>query len=190
VHGFRGYAAGESVPTLVQLLDGAKPANSGAVRVEVKPGQKWTYSGGGFSIGQLVMTTAAAKPFDRLMTDIVLGPLDMKHSTFAQPLPAALHGMAATGHDSAGKPIKGKWHTYPEQAAAGLWTTPSDLARFAIELQQASAGKSDKVISQAMATQMLTRLKGSYGLGIEVDDVGGEPSFSHGGSNSKPACMR
>jgi CubicO group peptidase (beta-lactamase class C family) len=183
VHGFRGYAAGEPVPTLLKVLDGVTPANSVPVRVTTKPGEQWSYSGGGISIAQLVMTSVSGKPFAPLMTDLVLGPLGMEHSTFAQPLPRALHGAAASGHDADGKPVKGRWHTYPEQAAAGLWTTPSDLARFAIELQQASAGKSNKVISQAMATRMLTRLKGSYGLGIEVDEVEGVPSFSHGGSN-------
>lgn len=183
VHGFRGYAEGEAVPTLLQLLDGAKPANSGPVRVDTLPGTQWRYSGGGFSVAQLLMTSVSGKDFAPLMTDIVLGPLGMKHSTFAQPLPTAQQGEAATGHDGSGKPIKGKWHTHPEQAAAGLWTTPSDLARFAIELQQASAGKSKKLISQGMATQMLTRLKGNFGLGIEVGEVAGVPSFTHGGSN-------
>jgi CubicO group peptidase (beta-lactamase class C family) len=183
VHGFRGYAAGEPVPTLLEVLDGAKPANSEAVRVAARPGAQWAYSGGGFSIAQLVMTGVSGNSFTRLMADVVLKPLGMKHSTYAQPLPPALHGAAASGHDESGKPIKGKWHTYPEQAAAGLWTTPSDLARFAIELQQASAGKSHKVISQAMAAQMLTRLKGSYGLGIALGEMAGVPSFSHGGSN-------
>lgn len=183
VHGFRGYAADEPVPTLIELLDGAKPANSEPVMVKTKPGEQWAYSGGGISIAQLVMTTAGGKPFATLMSDIVLKPLGMKHSTFAQPLPAALHGKAAIAHDGDGKPVKGKWHTYPEQAAAGLWTTPSDLARFAIELQRASAGKSNKVISQAMAKRMLTRLKGTYGLGIGVDANEGVASFNHGGSN-------
>lgn len=184
VHGFRGYAAGEDVPSLLQLLDGAKPANSAPVRVERKPGDGWKYSGGGTSIAQLVMSNAAGKPFAPLMKDTVLDVLGMKHSTFEQPLPPALHASAATAHDSKGEPIKGKWHTYPEQAAAGLWTTPSDLARFAIELQNASAGISNKVISKAMATQMLTRLKGTYGLGIGVDNAQGLPTFSHGGSNA------
>lgn len=184
VHGFRGYAAGEAVPTLLQLLDGSKPANSAPVRVTAKPGEAWMYSGGGLSIAQLVMTTASGKAFAPLMQETVLAPLSMQHSTFEQPLPPSLHAAAATGHDDQGKPIAGKWHTYPEQAAAGLWTTPSDLARFAIELQLASAGKSKKVISQTMATHMLTRLKGQFGLGIEVDKAGDLPTFSHGGANA------
>ena len=184
VHGFRGYAAGESVPTLLQLLDGDKPANSAPVRVATIPGAAWKYSGGGFSIAQLLMTSASSKAFAPLMQETVLTPLGMQHSTFAQPLPPALHAAAATGHDARGQPISGKWHTHPEQAAAGLWTTPSDLARFAIELQQASAGASNKVISQAMARQMLTRLKGQFGLGIEVDKADALPTFSHGGANA------
>ncbi len=183
VHGFRGYAEGEPVPTLLALLDGKKPANSGAVRVAKRPDAEWNYSGGGISIAQLMMTTASGQDFATLMHDAVIAPLEMKHSTFAQPLPPALHGAAASGHDDRAVPIKGKWHTYPEQAAAGLWTTPTDLARFAIELQKASAGKSNKVLSQAMATTMLTRLKGDYGLGIGVEKFEGRSVFSHGGSN-------
>ncbi len=183
VHGFRGYAANEPLPTLLELLDGTKPANSAAVRVDMEPDAQWRYSGGGFSVAQLMMTTAAGKPFDALMHDIVLAPLGMKNSTFAQPLPPALHASAASGHDGAGAPIKGKWHTYPEQAAAGLWTTPSDLALYAIELQNANAGKSSKVLSQAMAKTMLTRLKGDFGLGIDVETAQGREAFSHGGSN-------
>lgn len=183
VHGFRGYAADEPVPSLLALLDGAKPANSAAVRVDKTPDAAWRYSGGGISVAQLLMTTASGQPFDALMNDTVLAPLGMKHSTFAQPLPPAWHVSAASGHDDGGAPIKGKWHTYPEQAAAGLWTTPTDLALFAIELQKASAGKSNKVLSQAMATKMLTRLKGDYGLGIGVENPEGRPAFNHGGSN-------
>lgn len=183
VSGFRGYAAGEAVPTLLQILDGTKPANSEPVRVVSRPGQQWNYSGGGYGIVQQAMTDVSGKSFASLMAEIVFNPLGMKHSTFAQPASSALERVAATGHDENGKPIKGRWHTYPEQAAAGLWTTPSDLARLAIGLQQASAGKSNKVIAQAMAAQMLTRLKGNYGLGIALDEVKGRPSFNHGGKN-------
>lgn len=183
VHGFRGYASGEAVPTLLELLDGASPANSAAVRVTSAPGAQWRYSGGGFSIVQLLMTEASGKPFAPLMKESVLDPIGMKNSTYEQPLPATLHAQAATGHDARGVPVKGKWHTYPEQAAAGLWTTPTDLARFALELHNASAGKSNKVLSKSMAAQMLTRLKGEFGLGITVGGTPEAPSFSHGGSN-------
>jgi CubicO group peptidase (beta-lactamase class C family) len=183
VHGFAGYAAGQPLPTLVQLLDGAKPANSGPVRVDLRPDTTFRYSGGGYSIAQLLMTSVSGKDFVSLMSDSVLAPLDMKRSTYAQPLPAALQGAAASGHDGGGAPLPGKWHTYPEQAAAGLWTTPSDLARFVIALQEAAGGKSDKLISHAMATRMLTKVKGDYGIGIEVRNVDGQRAFRHNGVN-------
>lgn len=183
VHGFRGYAAAEPVPTVVQLLGGSKPANSQAVVVDAIPGSQWRYSGGGFTVAQLMMTDVTQQPFAQLMQSSVLEPLGMRHSTYAQPLPPHLQRVAASAHDSAGVAIKGRWHTYPEQAAAGLWTTPSDLARFAIEIQKSSAGTSDKVLSRAMTAQMLTKTAGDFGLGIEVDGSGNQASFSHGGTN-------
>lgn len=166
------------------MLSGTAPANSAPVIVDTLPDTGWRYSGGGYSVAQQLMVSVSGRDFASLMNDAVLGPLGMKHSTYAQPLPASLQGAAATAHDDAGRALPGKWHTYPEQAAAGLWTTPSDLARFVIALQQADAGTSTKIISQPMARQMLTRLKGDYGLGIEVREIEGERSFTHGGTNA------
>jgi len=183
VHGFAGYAAGQRVPSLIQVLHGAKPANSPPVRVDTLPNTMFRYSGGGYTIVQLLMTSTTGKDFTPLMNELVLGPIGMKSSTYEQPLPATLQAAAATAHDDAGRPIPGRWHTYPEQAAAGLWTTPSDLARFAIALQDAAAGKSNTVISQAMARQMLIQVKGEFGLGIIVRDVDGQRSFNHNGVN-------
>lgn len=188
VHGFRGYAVGEAVPTTVQVLDGEKPANSAAVRVNVKPGSLWRYSGGGITVMQLLMSEMTGKPFPALMQELVLGKLGMKNSTYDQPLPADKTAKAAMGHRSSGEIVKGKFHTYPEMAAAGLWTTPTDLAKFAIEIQQSKAGKSNKVLSQAMTTQMLTKQSGDYGLGIGVGGEGNKASFSHGGSNEGFKC--
>lgn len=189
VHGFLGYAAGLPVPTTVQVLEGEKPANSVPVRVNVTPGSLWRYSGGGITAMQLLMSDVTGKPFPALMRELVLNKLGMKHSTYDQPLPASFAGQAASGHRRTGEIIKGKWHTYPEMAAAGLWTTPSDLARFAIEIQQAKAGKSKKVLSPAMVAQMLTKQSGEYGLGVGVGGAGKAATFSHGGSNEGFKCM-
>lgn len=188
VHGFRGYAEGEAVPTVVQLLDGQKPANSAAVRVDILPGSRWRYSGGGITVMQLLMTDVTGKAFPALMRELVLDKLGMKSSTYEQPLPPDKTSKAAVGHRSNGEIVKGKRHTYPEMAAAGLWTTPTDLAKFAIELQQAKAGKSKKVLSQAMVNQMLTKQSGDYGLGIGIGGEGNKASFSHGGSNEGFKC--
>jgi hypothetical protein len=73
-------------------------------------------------------------------------------------------------------------------APAGLWTTPSDLARVAIEVQAEYAGKSSKILSQDMARQMLTRQIGVWGLGFGLDSAGGQAAFGHGGANEGFRC--
>jgi CubicO group peptidase (beta-lactamase class C family) len=183
VHGFRGYAAGEEVPTLVQLLDGVKPANSAAIRVDIPVGSRWRYSGGGISIAQLVVEDVTRRPFADVARETVLQPFDMSDSTYVQPLPADLRDKAASGYRASGEPVKGKWHTYPEQAAAGLWTTPVDLAKFAIELQRIDSGQSNKVMSQELAQEMLRRQVDNWGLGISVTGEGAATYFGHGGAN-------
>jgi CubicO group peptidase (beta-lactamase class C family) len=182
VHGFRGYARGEAVPTVVQLLDGAQPANSAAVRADTIPGSIWRYSGGGSSVAQLLMEDVTGVPFPRLMRDLVLAPAGMRHSGYEQPLPAYSETVAAAGHRSDGRPVAGSWHTYPEMFAAGLWTTPSDLARLALNVQ-ASFNGGDGILSRAMTRQMLTIQAGDYGLGFGVQHGHGWISFSHGGAN-------
>jgi len=166
VPSFPGYAAGASVPTLLQVLDGKAPANTAAVRVEYVPRSEWRYSGGGHAVLQQLMSDASGQPFERLMHDLVLAPLEMKHSSFEQTLPAALPAPAA-GHVD-GQPLPNGRHTYPELAAAGLWTTAPDLARFAIGLQQAFAGRPDSLISQQMTKEMMSRQIRSEGLGLFV----------------------
>ena len=148
VHGFPGYATDEPGPTLVQVLDGAKPANTRPIRVDILPGSKWRYSGGGYTVMQQLVVDVTGKPFPQFMHEAVLGPLDMKESTFEQPLPADKAKLTATGHHGKQKPVKGKWHIYPEMAAAGLWTTPSDLARFAIGVQEARRASPGKLCRQ------------------------------------------
>ncbi len=188
VHGFPGYAAGEPLPTVVQILNGEKPANTDPIRVDVVPGTLWRYSGGGYVVLQTLLSDVTGKPFPQIMSDFVLRPAGMTHSTYEQPLPKNLWPEAATPYRPNGDPVKGGWHTYPEMAPAGLWTTPSDLARAAIELQNEYAGKSSKILSQDMARQMLTRQFGNWGLGFDIESTGGKPSFSHGGANEGFRC--
>ncbi|MGB6833458.1 MAG: serine hydrolase [Candidatus Acidiferrum sp.] len=188
VHGFAGYASDEAVPTVVQILNGEKPANSDPIRVDVVPGTLWRYSGGGFVVLQTLLYDVTGKPFPQIMSDLVLRPAGMTHSTYEQPLPKNLWPEAATPYRANGDPVKGGWHTYPEMAPAGLWTTPSDLARIAIEVQNEYAGKSSKILSQDMARQMLTPQMGTWGLGFGLESTGGKPSFSHGGANEGFRC--
>jgi len=181
IHGFNGYAQGEAVPSLLQVLDGVPPANSEPVRVEAIPGTEWKYSGGGYTVVQLMMAEACGKLFPELMRELVLGPLDMKDSTFATTLQPIWKTRAGIGHHTNGEPVSGGWHVYPESAAAALWSTPTDLAKVVIDIQQAQSGKPGKVLSSAMTTMMLSRGLGEYGLGLYVEKLGEGISFAHSG---------
>ncbi|MEO8821741.1 MAG: serine hydrolase domain-containing protein, partial [Ginsengibacter sp.] len=156
VHGFLGYANGDSVPTLVQVLNGEKPANSKAVRSMFEPSLKYEYSGGGIEISQLILQDITGQPYDKYMWQNVLKPMGLIHSFYTQPPPADKLGLLATGYYNDGKEVKGEYHIYPEQAAAGLWTNPTDLAHYVIETQLSLEGKSNKVLSQKMTKRMLT----------------------------------
>ena len=183
VHGFPGYASTVPVPTLVQVLNGEKPANTPAIRSETAPGAKWNYSGGGYTIMQQILIDVTKEPFPKLLHDTVLAPIGMTHSTYEQPLPKEFQPFAATPYHSDGKPVEGGAHTYPEMAAAGLWTTPTDLARYAIEVENSLEGKANHVLSVEMTRQMLTPGMGKWGLGLGIGGADSSPFFSHGGAN-------
>jgi CubicO group peptidase (beta-lactamase class C family) len=184
VHGFPGYAKGEHVPTLVQVLNGEKPANTPAIVIAAEPGSRWNYSGGGYTIMQQMLIDVTHEPFPKLLHDTVLEPIGMTHSTYEQPLPDKFSSEAATPYDGKGSPIAGGPHTYPEMAAAGLWTTPTDLARYILEVQTSLHGKSNKVLTQSMTKQMVTPGQGSWGLGLEIGGSTPNPYFSHGGDDA------
>ena len=185
VHGFPGYAPGEKIPTLTQILDGAPPANTRPVRVDLEPGTRFRYSGGGTTIAQLAIMDIEKKPYPEIAQETVLGPLKMTNSTYQQPLPDNTRKKAATGYRSDGKPVVGKIHIYPEMAAAGLWTTPTDLAKFAIESQLSLVGKSNKVLSKEMTAKMVTPFLSSTptGLGFFSETHGAATYFGHGGAD-------
>ena len=181
VHGFPGYAVGAAVPTVVQVLDGAPPANTAPVRVDLVPGTRVRYSGGGTTIVQLMMVDQLRTSFPEIMAASVLRPIGMGDSSYEQPLPPALAEMTAAGTRRGGQRVEGRWHLYPEMAAAGLWTTPSDLAKLAIEVSSAHAGRSRKVLSQAMTRQMLTVQAGEFGLGFALTPD--DDAFGHNGAD-------
>lgn len=182
VHGFPGYDVDAPVPTLVQIFNGEKPANTAPIRVDVVPGTKERYSGGGVTIEQQLMIDVTGKPFPALMRELVLDKIGMNDSSYEQPLPQARAAMTAGGTYMDGKPVHGKWHVYPEMAAAGLWTTPTDLAKFAIEIALSKQGKSNRVLSQKMTQEMLTPVMEEAGLGFFMDkDNPGV--FGHGGAD-------
>jgi CubicO group peptidase (beta-lactamase class C family) len=193
VHGFAGYASDAPLPTLVQVLNGEKPANSAPIRVNTEPGTIWRYSGGGYVIAQQLLQDVTGEPFPKLMHDSVLTPIGMAKSTYEQPLPKNRLAEVALPYRGDGQPVPGGPHVYPEMAPAGLWTTPSDLARYAIEVQKSlsGAGKpgaSNRVLSAAMVRQMLTPGLNHQGLGPGLGGSAKHPFFTHGGANEGYRC--
>ncbi|HET9984385.1 MAG TPA: serine hydrolase domain-containing protein [Longimicrobiales bacterium] len=192
VWGFPGYEAGKPVPTVPQLLDGAPPANTRAVRNDTVPGARWLYSGGGITIAQLAATDVTGETFPALMRRLVLGPAGMVHSTYENPPPAEKLPFVASGHEKPDTPVPGRFHVYPEMAAAGLWTTASDLARWAIAVSDSYLGRPGGVLPPATAREMLrpqvavgapyaSLLSPSWGLGVGVGGAGDSLRFTHGG---------
>jgi CubicO group peptidase (beta-lactamase class C family) len=183
VHGFEGYGVGALLPTLPQLLDGKPPANSEAIRSEFEPGLKYQYSGGGTTITQLILTEITKQPYDKWMFENVLKPMGMINSSYAQPQPKENQKLMATGYVLGGA-VKGKYHIYPEQAAAGLWTTPTDIGKFMIETQLSLKGQSNKVLTQSITQlQLKPYIDSATGLGIFITDILGEKYFNHPASS-------
>ena len=175
--GFPGYKRGDTIPTIPEVLDGK--GNTGPVRVYKEPGGNWQYSGGGYTIMQLMITDIDQQSFPETMKTHVLDPLGMVSSTYENPLPQQYHARAATGYRSNGNEVTGKWHVYPEMAAAGLWTTPSELILWAKEIQQVLQSGSDGLLKTETVKEMLIPTEDDQGLGpYVVNDF-----FGHGGAD-------
>jgi CubicO group peptidase (beta-lactamase class C family) len=190
IHGFPGYVKGESLPTLPQILDGLKPANTEAVRSSTEPAKSVIYSGGGTTITQLIVTDVTNQPYDQFMQKNVLDPLGMTASTYTQPPVKTKKELLATGYKTDGKEVPGKYHIYPEQAAAGLWTNPTDLCKYIIETQLSYQGKSSKVLTPEMTILRLTPVLEDAALGTFVNSrvTGSLKYFNHNGGNEGFTC--
>ena len=179
-HSLGTYSREDEIPTFLQLLEGHPPATAGPVRVVSKPREEFGYSGGGYLIALQAMIDVTGRSFPDIMNEAVLSPLGMKRSGYFQPLEHGAMENVAAGHDEMGSVYMGYWRTIPSLAGGGLWSTPSDLCRFAIEVQRALRGESS-IISQELAEELLTVHVGSYGLGLALEGEGEDLAFSHGG---------
>lgn len=175
--GFPGYDKGDKIPSIPEVLDGK--GNTDSVRVYKEPGKSWMYSGGGYTIMQLMITDVEGTSFPATMQKNVLDPLGMEKSTFENPLPEKYHSIAATGYRGNGNEVEGKWPIYPEMAAAGLWTTPTQLIQYAIEIQKISNTKEDGILKYSSVKEMLTPGMNDHGLGPQTD----KGKFGHGGAD-------
>lgn len=182
VHGFPGYSQKETLPSTSEVLEGK--GNTDTVGVDTQPGTNWRYSGGGYTIMELLVEEVTGMELDAYLDPTILSPLGMTHSTYAQPLPKNKHANASAAYTADGNIIEGYWNNYPEQAAAGLWTTPTDLARYYIAVQQIMAGEQTGPLSKSTIEQMLTQHKNDWGLGPTLKMIDGALLFGHGGKNA------
>ncbi len=184
---FPGYGQDEDMPTVLQVLDGISPANTSAVRIDGTT--EFRYSGGGYVIVQQAIEDVTGESFERVAQEVVFKPLAMSDSTFEQPPPESLAERAA----------RADWNLYPELAAAGLWSTPRDLATFVSAIQNPGAGP-DSTVPPVVADLMTRpaavlppegdwaavsalglRAPDRYGMGFFLE---GEDRFSHLGGAS------
>jgi CubicO group peptidase (beta-lactamase class C family) len=189
VHGFRGYAPGEPVPDILQVLDGVEPANSDPIRVDKLPGSGFRYSGGGYTVLQLLLEESTGRPLPDLVEDMILRPTDMTHSSFHKPLPPELEALTTAAHDHAGAPFAGHQFLEGGSTCCGLWTTPSDLARFALAVVAAARGDEEALLDPELARAMITpQVDDRMGLGFAIERRGETLYFSHGGGNPGFRC--
>lgn len=181
VHGFPGYQQKDTFPSIETVLNGK--GNTTAIVVDTFPGSIWRYSGGGFTVMEKLVEDVSGLPLEKYMAKNILPQMGMLNSTYEQPLPETLYSKASAAYNGKGEIIEGLWHSYPEQAAAGLWTTPSDLANYCLNVQNLLSGKEKGVLSKEIIEKMLTKHKNDWGLGVSLQGVGDSLIFSHGGKN-------
>jgi CubicO group peptidase (beta-lactamase class C family) len=185
VHGFPGHDIYGPIPTVYDILDGKNGSFTPPVRSMFEPGLRFQYSGGGTTISQVILSDITAQPYEVWMYENVLKPFGMVHSTYAQPPSKEVQKSCSSGYMMDGTRVTSKFHAYPEQGAAGLWMTPSDLCNYIIDMQLAYKGERSKVLSQDMIKLHLTPTfpDGSAALGTFVEEHDGAKFFTHNAGN-------
>lgn len=187
---YRGYRRGEPPPTLLNVLEGRPPANTPPVRVVMLPGSQFRYTGSHYSVLQQLMTDVTGMPFAELMRALVLQPIGMDNSSYDQGYPETRKESVAVGHYLGGEPVYGGWRVILEEAGTGLWTTPSDLARLAVEIRRAHRDESAGFLSKELVDQGLTpQVAEGFGLGAQLEGKGESRRFGHSGGNIGYACL-
>lgn len=183
-----GYKEGDELPDIVQSLNGTKPAENNPVQVVASPGGQFAYSNCGYWILQALLEDIGNQPFEKTLLDEILLPIGMVNSTF-ETVPPAQFKSIATGHLDKNVPIEGKYYRIRPHSSGGLWSTPTDLARFLIFMQKSKRGDANNIISQDNALLMTTPVMATYGLGFSNEIRGtGVKFFGHDGHNMGYIC--
>ena len=181
--GYQGYSPESALPTTTQILRGQAPANAPAIAVVAKPNEHLAYSGGGYTLIEAALQDRFKRPFEQLMQEWLIGPFGMRQASFVQPMPNANRNHAAKGHVVDGSPVPGGWNNHPERAAAGLWATPSDLARLLVQLRKASEGKSS-FLGQALVSELLADPIEGHSYGFRRIGEGDDLFITHYGGTA------
>lgn len=182
--GFPGYEPTAKLPTTEEILEGKPPSNVGKILFTQAPYEVSKYSGGGVTYMQLAMSDVSGRPFADLMQAAMLTPLAMNDSSYVQAKKLEDNPNAALAHDEAGQRFAAPWHLYPELATSGLWTTPSDLTKVIIAMQNALLGKDESLLTQKSAREMITPVSvGRFGIGWSISQRNNGWYFSHSGAN-------
>ncbi|MEM6319300.1 MAG: serine hydrolase domain-containing protein [Bacteroidota bacterium] len=181
VNGFGGYEQEEYMPTTREILNG--DGKSERLKIVRKPGGKWDYSGGGYVLLQKVVEDVSGQPFAQYMQNEVLQPLDMEASTFTHPIDEQQYTNVSSGHDMEGKVISGKWNNFPELGAGGLWTNPTDLAKYCLYVQNVMAGQKGFLKKETLEQMLIKHGDRDWGLGPFLTGEGNNLIFTHDGSN-------
>jgi CubicO group peptidase (beta-lactamase class C family) len=183
-----GFPFGKEIPTVLTVLQGHRPSDSPGVYVYKEPGTEMEYSELGYAVLQQLLEDTEGKSFHEVAAETVLHPLQMNQSTFEIPLPDIMRTKAVVGHNRQGKPVEEGWFYYPVSSASGLWSTPSDLSLFAIDVMKTAIGQSRMIVSPESARMMLTPQLGNQGLGFEVFDAGENLYFLQRGNTEGYEC--
>ena len=184
LHGFAGYQQGQEVPNIEEILNGKSPANHQKLKLIKEPETEYRYSGGGYVLAQKIVTDVCKRDFCDLMNELILSPFSMANSTFLQPLPNDKLTEIAYGYGDHDLELPGGYDIMPELSAAGLWTTPSDLARLGIEVMKALNNESAYLKKDT--AKLLTKSaykKSEHGIGFVVEKNKTGKIFGHSGYN-------
>jgi CubicO group peptidase (beta-lactamase class C family) len=183
---------GTRYPTIIDVLNGARPAENKPAIPEFVPGSRWQYSNVAYDVIQLLLEDVSGKPFHQIAKELVLEPLRMSNSTFDYPLDSGKKKREAMPHDAEGISRYPGMHK-TALAHGGLTTTPTDLAAFTLEMIRSYQGKSEKILSQRTTKQLLTKVSdidpgnilslASEGLGVFLMGEGKDLAFIHPGEN-------
>ena len=181
VHGAPGYDPAEKIPSAEEVFYGRFPSLTPAVVVEAPPGSSYAYSAGGYLVVQQLLSEVAERSFADVAQELVFAPLGMRRSRFGAP-PDTNHAFAHVSMIRKHSPETDL--AWPEQAAAGLWSTAGDLARFGQALHRSYAGESD-FLPRPLALEALTRQTShrDIGLGLHLQGTGAARRFGHTGAH-------